>query len=1023
MVENKTAGKGKTQVPEEKQLQTAEETSTDEYPASDADSNKSPTEDFPIVGIGASAGGLAAFEAFFSAISDDKEPGMAFVLVQHLDPNHKSILTDLIGRYTWMPVYEVKDGMVVQPNCVYVIPPNYDLVLEYGTLQLQKPAEPHGHRLPIDLFFRSLAQSKQELAIGIILSGTGSDGTLGARAIKTEGGMVMVQNPESSEYDGMPRSAIAAGLTDYILPPAEMPVSLIDYVTQAFGKKPKLETRAEEAMKKIFNLLRSQTGHDFSHYKQNTITRRTERRMAIKNFESVGEYVRYLEQKPAEVDALFHDLLIGVTNFFRNPAAFETLRKKVIPDLFTGNHPDSAIRVWVPGCSTGEEAYSIGILLKEQMEMMNQIFQVQIFATDIDSQAIERARSGVYPPIISVDISPERLERFFIPGSDGNYRIQKSIRDMIVFSEHDIIKDPPFFKLDLISCRNVLIYMDGELQKKLIPLFHYALNPGGFLFLGPSETVSKFEDLFDTVDRKSKLYRKKDVSSGRFPIRPFIPSRVKSREIQRPSGKAPVESKPQLQRLTEQAMLQYYAPVGVLINQRGDVLYIHGHTGKYLEPALGEAAAGLNILNMAREGLRQELTVDLYKVLVDKKPVLHPGLRVKTNGDFTTINMALRPVKAGFDAFSGPDLFLVTFEELPEWEQSQTGKAAKIEADQGTPESLTEVDTRILELKRELKIKEERLKDYNEELETSNEELKSSNEEMQLINEELQSTNEELESSKEELQSVNEELITVNAELQNKVTEQLQAVNDMNNLMASTNIGIIFVDYQLRIKRFTPAVTQVINLIPTDVGRPIEHTVSNLSGYDHLVEDIKEVLDTQVPKDLEVQSKKGLWYLMRILPYITLENVIKGAVITFTEITEIKRAREILKESEAIRRLAVIAHDASDAITLQDINGHILAWNPMAERMYGWSEAEALKMNISNLVPESRSKEELSVLKKLSRAEVLKPYRTQRLSKDGRIVEICLTATSLVNEADEVYAISTTEREIKPENMKKEGHE
>jgi two-component system CheB/CheR fusion protein len=457
-------------------------------------------------------------------------------------------------------------------------------------------------------------------------------------------------------------------------------------------------------------------------------------------------------------------------------------------------------------------------------------------------------------------------------------------------------------------------------------------------------------------------------------------------------------------------MLQYYAPVGVLVNQRGDVLYIHGHTGKYLEPALGEAVAGLNILNMAREGLRQELAADLYKVLVNKEPVFHPRLRVKTNGVFTTVNMALRPVKTGFDASVGSDLFLVTFEDLPEWEQSQIGKAGKIEAGQETPENLTEVDTRILELKQELRIKEDRLKVYNEELETSNEELKSSNEEMQLINEELQSTNEELESSKEELQSVNEELITVNAELQNKVTEQSQAVNDMNNLMASTDIGIIFVDDQLRIIRFTPAVTQVINLIPTDVGRPIEHTVSNLSGYDHLVEDIKEVLDTQVTKDFEVQSKKGLWYLLRIRPYLTLENMIKGAVITFTEITEIKRAREILRESEAIRRLAVIAHDASDAIILQNLDGYILAWNPMAERMYGWSEAEALKMNISNLVPESRRKEELVVLKKLSRAEVLKPYRTQRLSKDGRIVEICLTATSLVNEADEVYAISTTDR-------------
>ena len=378
----------------------------------------------------------------------------------------------------------------------------------------------------------------------------------------------------------------------------------------------------------------------------------------------MDEYVRYLEQKPAEVEALFHDLLIGVTSFFRNPTAFEALQKKVIPNLFTGKHPDSAIRIWVPGCSTGEEAYSIGILLQEQMEMLKQIFKVQIFATDIDSRAIEEARSGVYPATISIDISPERLKRFFTQDSGGNYRIQKSIRDMIVFSEQDIIKDPPFSKLDLLSCRNVLIYMDRELQKKLIPLFHYALNPGGFLFLGPSETVGEFENLFDTLDRKSKLYRKKDVSSGLLPIGTFIPPRLESRETQRPSGKAPIESKPQLRELTEQTMLQYYAPVGVLVNQRGDILYLHGRTGMYLEPAPGEA--GLNILKMAREGLRQELTTDLYKAVVSKEPVFHPGLRVKTNGDFTTVNLALRPVAAGPDAAAGPNLFLVTFEEPPE---------------------------------------------------------------------------------------------------------------------------------------------------------------------------------------------------------------------------------------------------------------------------------------------------------------------------------------------------------------------
>ncbi|WP_200898089.1 chemotaxis protein CheB [Methanosarcina sp. 1.H.A.2.2] len=1005
----------------EEKLHTAQETSISKLPVPDADSNKSPKEDFPIVGIGASAGGLAAFGNFFSAIPDDTNPGMAFILVQHLDPNHKSILTDLIGRYTRMPIYEVKDGMVVHPDCVYVIPPNHDMIFQDGALQLLEPVEPRGHRLPIDLFFRSLAQGKQELAIGIVLSGTGSDGTLGMRAIKAEGGMLMAQTPKSSEYDGMPRSAIATGLVDYILEPAEMPAQLITYVTQAFGKRPHAVLKAEDAMKKIFNLLRAQNGHDFSHYKQNTISRRIDRRMAIQNIKSVDEYVRYLEQKPAEVKALFHDLLIGVTSFFRNPTAFEALLEKVIPHLFTDKHPDSTIRIWVPGCSTGEEAYSIGILLQEQMEMLKQIFKVQIFATDIDSRAIGEARSGVYPASISIDISPERLERFFTQDSSGSYCIRKSIRDMIVFSEQDIIKDPPFSKLDLLSCRNLLIYMDRELQKKLIPLFHYALNPGGFLFLGPSETVGEFDNFFDTLDRKSKLYRKKDVSSGRPPIGTFMPSRPESREIQRPSGKAPSESKPQLRELTEQTMLQHYAPVGVLVNQRGDILYLHGRTGMYLEPAPGEA--GLNILKMAREGLRQELATDLYKAAVNKEPVFHPGLRVKTNGDFTTVNLALRPVASDPAAATGPNLFLVTFEEPKTSEQSQTGKATAIGAGEGTFESSMEGDARILELKRELQIKEEHLKASNEELETSNEELKSSNEEMQSINEELQSTNEELETSKEELQSVNEELATVNTELEKKVEDLSQAINDMNNLMAGTGIGTIFVDHQLRILRFTPAVTQVINLIPTDVGRPVGHIVSNLLGYARLVEDVKEVLDSLVPKDIEVQAREGSWYLLRIRPYRTLENVIKGAVITFTDITEMKRAREILKESETIRRLAVVVHDASDAITLQDMEGHILAWNPRAEKIYGWREAEALTMNISSLIPANRKEEELGTLKKLIHTEVLEPYRTQRLTKDGRIMDVWLTATSLVNEAGEVYAIATTEREIKPENTKKEDHD
>jgi two-component system, chemotaxis family, CheB/CheR fusion protein len=505
-------------------MHTIEETFINEPFASDADWNKSPKEDFPVVGIGASAGGLAALEAFFSTMPDKPGPGMAFVLIQHLDPNHIRILTPIIGRFTNMPVYEVKGRMDVKPNCVYVVPPNSDLAYRKSALHLLEPAEPHGHRKPINFFFSSLAREKKERAIGIVLSGTGSDGTLGIQAIKAEGGVAIAQTLESSEYDSMPQSVISTGLADYILPSEEMPAQLISCVTQVFGEiNP--ASRAEDLMKKIFNLVLTQTAHDFSNYKKGTIIRRIERRMSVHNIKSMDEYVRYLEQKPAEVEALFRDFLIGVTSFFRNPRAFEVLSEKVIPNLFVGKCAGEAIRIWVPGCSTGEEAYSIGILVQEQMEMLKQALKIQIFATDIDSRAIEQARIGIYPASIFPDISSERLGRFFTQGPDGNYRIQKNIREMIIFSEHDLVKDPPFSKLDLVSCRNVLIYMDGELQKRFISNFFYSLNSDKFLFLGPSETVNEFTNIFDTLDRAAKVYQsKKDAENRQLPfIATFIP--------------------------------------------------------------------------------------------------------------------------------------------------------------------------------------------------------------------------------------------------------------------------------------------------------------------------------------------------------------------------------------------------------------------------------------------------------------------------------------------------------------------
>ncbi len=933
------------------QAPTAKKIKAPEIPKIEAEvqeMGEKPSDGFPIVGIGASAGGLAAFEAFFSGMPPDTAPGMAFVLVQHLAPDHKSILTDLIRRYTRMQVFEVVDGMTVQPNCTYIIPPNCDMAFLNGALQLMEPSAPRGQRMPIDFFFRSLAQDQHERAICIVLSGTGSDGTLGVRAIKGEGGMVMAQNPDSTEYDGMPRSAIATGLVDYELPPAEMPAQLMAYVTHAFVNLPRAADTpaplAENALKKIFILLRAQTGHDFSQYKPTTIHRRIERRMAVHQIETVDGYVKYLQQTPPEVEALFRDMLIGVTKFFRDPEAFKALAEHVLPKLFAGKPAGAVIRVWSQGCSTGEEAYSLAILLQERIEALKQSFKVQVFATDIDSYAIATARAGIYPANIAADILPERLARFFAADPNGStYRIHRGIRDMLVFSEHNVIKDPPFSKLDLISCRNLLIYMDGNLQKKLFPLFHYALNPGGFLFLGTSETLGDFNDLFAVLDRKLKLYQRKEdfhhtqlAALGR-----FLPS-ITARDVAfaQTDKKKVFSGKLPLRELTEQSILQQVAPAGALVNGLGDILYLHGRTGLYLEPTPGEAGVN-NILKMAREGLRHDLTTSLHKAARARTVVRCMGLRVKTNGDFTTVNLTVRPVAAGPAVTPEEPLYLVILEEaLP---------SDLVNYDKETVDQTSDADVRIAALNQELRAKDEYLQTANEELETSNEELKSSNEEMQSVNEELQSTNEELETSKEELQSVNEELATINSELQTKVADLSRANNDMNNLLAGTGIGTVFVDHGLRILRFTPAASMIINLILSDIGRPVGHIVSNLVGYDRLVTDTQSVLNTLIPKEVEVRTTGGKCFTMRIQPYRTLDNVIEGAVISFVDITEMKQTKEALRKANEMLRLAVVVRDAHDAITVQDMDGRILAWNPAAVRMYGWSEAEALMMNVRGI--------------------------------------------------------------------------
>ena len=909
---------------------------------------------FPIVGIGASAGGLAAFEAFFSALPQAGDSDMAFVLVQHLSPDHKSALVDLVKRYTRMQVYEAEDGMLVEPNCTYIIPPGQDLTVENGALHLSAHEtvrlRPH---LTIDHFFGSLAAAQGERAICVVLSGTGSDGTLGLREVKGEGGLVIAQAPDTAEYDGMPRSAIATGMVDYVLPPGGIPSQLMSYVRHAFGtgRGPLAQTLRDGVLKKICVLLRAQTGHDFSQYKETTLVRRMERRMALHQFVQPDDYLRYARENPPEVEALFRDLLIGVTNFFRDPEAFKILDEKVIARMTAQKAAHEPVRVWVCGCSTGEEAYSIAILLYEHMMAAKRVLKVQVFATDIDRAAIEQARSGVYPSSIAAHVTEDRLNRFFTHDPQrGTYRIQKHIRDLLVFSEQDVIKDPPFSKLDLVSCRNLLIYLNADLQRKLIPLFHYSLVPGGALFLGTSETVGESARLFHVVDRKWKLYLRMpgEKSIHRPALPDFVPPLSEAPD-RRPTPAAAEASDDlgNLRLITEKALLTHYGQAGVLINGRGQILHIVGRTGQFLEPADGDAS--MNILAMAREGLRRELTIAVHKAVAHKQLVSYPGLKVKANGDFIRANMAVRPIEVS----GGMVLYLVILEEVPE---HQAPEALQADVDQVG---------RIAELERELRAKDEYLQTTLEEMETANEELKSTNEEMQSVNEELQSTNEELETSKEELQSVNEELSTVNAELQDKVSDLSRANNDMNNLLAGTGVGTVFVDHNLRIARFTPAATQVINFIAGDIGRPLEHVASNFIGYDRMVEDVQAVLDTLVPKEAEVQVKNGAWYLMRIRPYRTMENLIEGAVITLVDISERKKAEQGLRRSEA--RLNVFINQAYAGVSETDLEGRILFANDRLCETLGYTREELLKKRLSDLTDPAdlpRMQEELKALAK-----------------------------------------------------------
>ncbi len=892
---------------------------------------------FPIVGIGASAGGLEALELFFKNMPNNN--GMAFVVIQHLDPNHIGIMPELLQRLTAMTVFQASDDLIVKPNCVYVIPPNKSLFLLNGTLKLLDPVETRGLRLPIDIFFRSLADDKQDKSIGIILSGMGSDGSLGIKAIKEKDGTVLVQSPETSKFDGMPRSAIESVIADIVAPAEELPAKLIEYLKfiPRVATNAEIDSKAKSNLEKIILLLREQTGHDFSLYKKNTLFRRIDRRRGIHQIDKIQTYVRFLQDNPKEIEILFKELLIGVTSFFRDTAVWETLKENVLPDLISELPNGYVMRAWVPACSTGEEAYSLAIIFKEAMDKIkkNKNITLQVFATDLDSDAIEIARKGIFPANIEADVSVERLNRFFTP-VPGGFRVNTGIREMVVLAPQNVIKDPPFTKLDFLSCRNMLIYMEPELQKKLVALFHYCLNPGGIMVFGTAETIGYNNEKFQELDGKLKFFYRSSKGQETSELLNFPSSfhHPKVAETEKLIQQQSVES---IQNIADQIMLQRFAPASVLVNDKGDIIYITGRTGKYLELSAGKA--NWNIYSMAREGLRHELPGAFRKAMQHFDPVHISRIRVGANGNSQIVNITVQRFEAP-DSIRG--MIMVVFSDVaaviePEI-QSSKHKPRSSSGRQKELEMLLQRGNEDLQSVRE------EMRSTQEEMQTSQEELKSTNEELQSTNEELQSTNEELNTSKEEMLSLNEELQTVNLELQSKVNDFGRANDDMKNLLNSTEIATLFLDKDLNIRRFTDQVTKIFKLRSTDIGRPFTDLVTNLQ-YPEMGHDAIQVLTTLVFKETRVAADNGAWFNIRILPYRTLDDRIEGLVITFTDITKAKKVEEALLVSEAFYRQHF--ESAKDGILFLDAEtGKIKGVNSFLTQMLGCTSEEFIEKAI-----------------------------------------------------------------------------
>ncbi|MCL1472536.1 chemotaxis protein CheB [Argonema antarcticum] len=863
------------------------------------DRDRSLDRSYPIVCIGASAGGLEAFTQLLGSLEIDT--GMAFVLIQHLDPNHKSLLSEILSQSTEMPVRQIEDGMAVEPNCVYIIPPNKKMIIIRGILKLMPREKIEGKYMPIDAFLQSLAKERGNKAIAVILSGMDGDGTLGVEAIKAEGGITFAQCEETARYDSMPNTAVASGHVDFILPPQEIAHELAKighhpYVAETSSlSTDELPLSDPNLLEQIFTLLRTSTGADFTRYKHATIKRRIMRRLILNHFQKLEDYVAYLQKTPPEVAALYQDILIPFTTFFRDPESYEALKKKVFPKLMMDRPPEASIRIWIPGCSTGEEAYSMAICLLEFLEDLPTLPQIQIFATDINEKAIEKARAGIYPDKLLLHVSEERKKRFFVKIENG-YQLSKRIRDMCVFAKQNVSQDPPFSKLDLISCRNMLIYMGAVLQKKVIPLFHYALKSTGFLMLGASEGTGGFSDLFAVVDKKYNIYSRKlavprlnfEFTTSNYPLQKSNTTKRINEDISKGSD---------LQKEADRIVLNRYAPVGVVIDNDLEIRQFRGEVSLYLEPAPGSAS--LNLLRMVRSGFLLDLRTAIHKAKEQNIAIRKEGLQIKCNKEFRTVNIEVIPFKP---LASSEGYFLVLFEDvtLPDIPQSKAKRT--LQPKQETV--LADQEREILQLRQELASTREYLQSIIEEQEVVNEELKASSEEVLSSNEEFQSTNEELETAKEEIQATNEELNTINEELQHRNLELNQVNNDLNNLLDSVSIPIVMLGNDLCIRLFTPKAKTVLNILPTDIGRSIGDIRTHIN-VPNLQKLISNVIKTATIVELEVQDRSGHWYDLRIRPYKTADNRIEGTVMALVDIDALKRSADLLKEARDYARSIV----------------------------------------------------------------------------------------------------------------------